>query len=267
MLEILLETSPQGALIPAHIWTPWFSVLGSKSGFDSIEDCFRDLSEHVFAVETGLSSTPRMNRMVSKLDGYALVSNSDAHSAPNIGREANLFECEMGYAGIMDSLKARDSSRFLGTIEVFPEEGKYHYDGHRKCDVCLSPAKSRECGKICPQCGKGLTIGVLYRVLELADRPEGMPPENALPFKCLLSLESILSQIQGTKTAGVKVKKAYRRLIHKLGPELNILLDLPLDVIEKKGSEVLAGAVKKLRDENVKKRPGFDGRYGAIRLF
>ena len=176
LLEIILETSDRAFLIPAHIWTPWFSLLGSKSGFDSIEECFEDLTAHIFAVETGLSSDPLMNWRVSGLDGLTLVSNSDAHSPLKLGREANIFNTELSYAAIKSAIQTGDSDRFLGTMEFYPEEGKYHLDGHRKCNIRLSPEKTRALEGKCPVCGDPLTLGVLYRVEELADRPEGAKP-------------------------------------------------------------------------------------------
>jgi uncharacterized protein (TIGR00375 family) len=265
LLEILLETSEDAVLIPAHIWTPWFSVLGSKSGFDSIEECYRDLSPHIFALETGLSSDPPMNWMVSKLDRYTLVSNSDAHSAPNIGREANLFNCEMSYDAIMNALRYRKN--FLGTLEFFPQEGKYHYDGHRKCGVCLSPEESRKYNGICPKCGKPLTLGVMYRVIELADYATGRKSPSALPYKSVLSLDKILSEIIGAGPTSKKVQHEYHRLLSSLGSELSILLNIPLESIQKCSSAILSEAIKRVRSGKVHVSPGFDGQYGTIRIF
>ena len=267
LLEILLETSEDAVLIPAHIWTPWFSVLGSKSGFDSIEECYRDLSDHIFALETGLSSDPPMNWAVSKLDRYSLVSNSDAHSAPNIGREANLFDCEMSYEAIMNALRHGQKEGFLGTLEFFPQEGKYHYDGHRKCGICLSPEESKKYNGICPVCGKPLTLGVMYRVIKLADHKIGRKSPTALPYKSVLSLDKILSEIIGTGPTSNKVQREYRKLISSLGPELSILLDTPLESIKKDSSALLAEAIKRVRNNKVHTSPGFDGQYGSIRVF
>jgi len=266
LLETLLETSEDAVLIPAHIWTPWFSVLGSKSGFDSIEECYRDLSHHIFALETGLSSDPPMNWMVSKLDRYALVSNSDAHSASNIGREANLFDCEVSYDAIMNALRHRSREDFLGTLEFFPQEGKYHYDGHRKCDVCLSPEESRRYSDVCPKCGRLLTLGVMHRVVQLADYPIGRKSPSAFPYKSVLSLDKILSEIIEVGSKSKKVQHEYRRLISSLGPELSILLNLPLESIRKYGSIMLAEAIKKVREGMINASPGFDGQYGTIQV-
>jgi len=267
LLEILLQISEDAVLIPAHIWTPWFSVLGSKGGFDSIEECYRDLSGHIFALETGLSSDPPMNWMVSKLDPYTLVSNSDAHSAPKLGREANLFDCEMSYTAIMNALKLGHKKGFLGTLEFFPQEGKYHFDGHRKCGVCLSPQESRKYNGICPECGKPLTLGVMYRVTQLADQPVGRRPGTALSYKSIVSLDKILSEIIGMGPASKKVQGEYRRILSLLGPELSILLSLPFDSIQKCSSSILAEAIRRVREGKVHVSPGFDGQYGTIRIF
>jgi len=208
-----------------------------------------------------------MNWAVSKLDRYTLVSNSDAHSAPNIGREANLFDCEMSYKAIMNALRHGQKEGFLGTLEFFPQEGKYHYDGHRKCDVCLSPEESKKYNGICPKCGKPLTLGVMYRVIELADHKIGRKPPTALPYKSILSLDKILSEIIGTGSTSNKIQREYRKLLSLLGPELSILLDLPLESIQKCSSTPLAEAIKRVRNSKIHTSPGFDGQYGSIRVF
>ena len=267
LLEILLETSEEAVLVPAHIWTPWFSVLGSKSGFDSIEECYRDLSQHIFALETGLSSDPPMNWMVSKLDGYRLISNSDAHSAPRIGREANLFDCEMSYNAMMNALRHGLEEGFLGTLEFFPQEGKYHFDGHRKCHVCLSPAQSKRYNDICPNCGRQLTLGVMYRVVELADYAMGRKPTTALPYKNIVSLDKIVGEIMGIGPASKKVQREYQRLLDSLGSELSILLTLPFETIGKHTSSILVEAIRRVRNGKVHASPGFDGQYGTIQVF
>jgi len=267
LLEILLETSEGAVLIPAHIWTPWFSVLGSKSGFDSIEECYRDLSDHIFALETGLSSDPPMNWMVSKLDGYTLISNSDAHSAPKIGREANLFDCEMSYDAVMNALRHGSKEGFLGTLEFFPQEGKYHFDGHRKCDVCLSPQQSKKYNGICPSCGKQLTLGVMYRVVELADHAMGRKPSAALSYESIVSLDKILAEIIDSGPLSKKVQHEYQRLLGALGPELSILRTLPFDAIQKCASGILVEAIRRARNGRVHASPGFDGQYGTIQIF
>jgi len=267
LLEILLEASSDAVLIPAHIWTPWFSVLGSKSGFDSIEECYRDLSPHIFALETGLSSDPPMNWRVSKLDRYTLVSNSDAHSASKLGREANVFSCSMSYQAIMDSLKRKTPEGFLGTLEFFPEEGKYHVDGHRNCKVSLLPDESRKLNGRCPVCKGALTLGVMYRVHELADRPMGAKPEGAFPFRSIVSLKEIIGEILDTGPASKKVTAEYDRLLNEIGPELSIILDIPLESIQKKGSAILAEAISRVRAGKIHATPGYDGEFGVIKVF
>jgi uncharacterized protein (TIGR00375 family) len=267
LLEIMLETSDAAVLIPAHIWTPWFSVLGSKSGFDSIEACYRDLSKHIFALETGLSSDPPMNWTVPSLDRYTLVSNSDAHSAAKLGREANVFNCRMDYQDIMDSLRRKKKGGFWGTLEFFPEEGKYHYDGHRKCSVLLSPDETLNLKGICPVCSGKLTVGVSYRVAELGKRKMGYKPKQAFSYENILALQEILGELMGVGSASKKVKQEYDRLIAQLGPELEIIRNVALDEIKVKGSEILAEAVKRVRAGKIHATPGFDGEFGIIRVF
>jgi DNA helicase-2/ATP-dependent DNA helicase PcrA len=267
LLEISLETSDQGFLIPAHIWTPWFSVLGSKSGFDSIKECFGDLAPCIFAAETGLSSDPAMNWRVSALDGLTLVSNSDAHSPMNLGREANLLNTELSYPAIKNAIKSGDPKKFLGTFEFYPEEGKYHMDGHRKCNVCLSPDKTMRYKGICPECGKPLTIGVLYRVEELADRTAGEKPERAHPFYSIIPLAEILSEILKVGPKSKKAQQNYRAALEVLGPEFSILHTLSPDVIDKAGIPLLSEAVKRMRRKKVKISPGYDGEYGKVKVF
>jgi PHP family Zn ribbon phosphoesterase len=213
LLKIVLNISENCLVVPAHIWTPWFSLFGSKSGFDSLEECFEDYSNYIFAGETGLSSDPAMNWRLSALDRITLISCSDAHSLPNIGREANVFNCNLSYFEIVNSIKEKDKSKFLYTIEFYPEEGKYHYDGHRNCGVSLSPKETKRHNGICPVCTKPLTIGVLNRVEQLADRPEGFVPENAIPFKNLIPLEEIIADALGQGVGAVEVEKEYKNLI------------------------------------------------------
>ena len=231
LLEITLETTDQGFLIPAHIWTPWFSLLGSKSGFNSVAECFEDLTPYIFAVETGLSSDPAMNWRISDLDGYTLVSNSDAHSPMKLGREANLFDTEMDYLSIRNAMETGNPDNFLGTIEFYPEEGKYHLDGHRNCNTRLHPKESDLVNSTCPVCGKKITLGVLYRVEELADRKEGERPEKTHPYKSIVPLTEIISQIVKTGPSSKKVETYYKNAIEKLGPEFNILNNLSIEEI------------------------------------
>ncbi|OGI01898.1 MAG: hypothetical protein A2Y25_10490 [Candidatus Melainabacteria bacterium GWF2_37_15] len=267
LLEITLESGKGAFIIPAHIWTPWFSVLGSKSGFDSIEECYEDLSDHIFALETGLSSDPEMNWRVSGLDKYRLVSNSDLHSPAKMAREATIFDTKPDYFSMMHALKTGDG--YIGTLEFFPEEGKYHMDGHRKCDVCMVPSETIKHKGICPVCGKPLTIGVLHRVDELADRPEKgfKPPATAGKVYSLIPLQEILAEIMKVGIGSKKVDTAYENLIQKLGPELSILMDVPVSDISKAYSPVLGEAISRLRAGKVIRHSGFDGEYGVIKLF
>ncbi len=267
LLEILLETSDQGFLIPAHIWTPWFSLLGSKSGFDSIEECFEDLASNIFAVETGLSSDPAMNWRVSGLDGLTLISNSDAHSPLKLGREANLFDTELSYNTIKSAIKNGDPEHFLGTFEFYPEEGKYHLDGHRNCNVRLWPEKTREKGGICPVCQKPLTLGVLYRVEELADRPEGEKPKKHHPFNNIIPLIEILSEVLEAGPGTKKVMRYYRALLEKLGPEFKILNNLQTETINSSGGPLLGEAISRMRRNEIVVLPGYDGEFGKIKIF
>ncbi len=266
LLEIALESGEGSYIIPAHIWTPWFSVLGSKSGFDSIEECYGDLAEHIFAVETGLSSDPEMNWKVSKLDKYRLVSNSDAHSPSKLAREATVFDTEPDYFSMMNALKTGDG--YVGTVEFFPEEGKYHEDGHRKCNVCLTPQESLKLNNICPVCGKPLTIGVLNRVCTLADRSfdSTFKPATAGEVFSLVPLQEIISEINCVGVQSKSVVTEYERLIRKFGSELSILREIPLDDLSK-DSPLLGEGISRLRKGNVIKHAGYDGEYGIIRLF
>ncbi|CAB1056598.1 Endonuclease Q, cleaves 5' to damaged DNA bases / ATP-dependent DNA helicase UvrD/PcrA-like protein [Olavius sp. associated proteobacterium Delta 1] len=267
LLEILLETSEQGFLIPAHIWTPWFSLLGSKSGFDSVEECFEDLTTHIFAVETGLSSDPPMNWRVSGLDGLTLVSNSDAHSPMNVGREANLFNASLSFDDIKSALKSGDPDKFPATFEFYPEEGKYHLDGHRNCEVRLWPQKTKRYGGKCPVCGKGLTLGVLYRVQELADRRENEKPPKRPAYHSIIQLADILSEILMVGSNSKKVQKNYQAVLNQLGSEFDILHRLTMDDIEKAGIPLLAEAIRRMRHKEIDVLPGFDGEYGQVKIF
>jgi DNA helicase II / ATP-dependent DNA helicase PcrA len=264
LLEITLECGDGAYLVPAHVWTPWFAVLGSKSGFDAVEDCYVDLADHIFALETGLSSDPVMNWRISGLDRYRLVSNSDAHSPPMLGREATVFDADLDYFAIRRALET--GVGHAGSIEFFPEEGKYHVDGHRKCGVRMEPPQTREHGGTCPECGKPLTVGVLSRVEELADRPEGIRPHGAADFRSLVPLPEIMSEILGAGPKSKKVLAQIDKLTAALGPELVILQDVSLDDIEVH-SPLLAQAVARLRRGEVTREAGYDGEYGVIRLF
>jgi len=265
LLEITLECGEGCYLIPAHIWTPWFAVLGSKSGFDSVEECYGDLSDHIFALETGLSSDPPMNWRLSQLDDYALVSNSDAHSPPKIGREACVFDADMDYFSMRHALET--GRGYEGTAEFFPEEGKYHLDGHRKCGIRMAPAETKQHDGLCPVCGKALTVGVMSRVAHLADRPEGVFPEPAPPFRSFVPLAEIISEIRGVGEKSKRVQQAYEQLLAKVGPELAILERVPVEDIHRAGAPLVAEAIQRMREGKVVREAGFDGEYGTIRLF
>jgi uncharacterized protein (TIGR00375 family) len=267
LVEIITDISNECFIVPAHAWTPWFSVFGANSGFDSIEECFGEQTKHISCIETGLSSDPRMNWRWSKLDKIALISNSDAHSPNRIGREANVFDCEMSFKEIIKAIRTKDKNKFLSTIEFFPEEGKYHYDGHRSCDVLFSPAESRKNKNICPVCGRKLTIGVMNRVEALADRPDGFVPEGAIPYKNLIPLIEIIAEAlnQGVETKGVE--NEYHRLVSIFGTEFRILLDLPLEELEKSVPPKILEGIKKVREGDLHIIPGYDGVYGKIQIF
>lgn len=262
LLEMMLDIAPEGIFIPAHIWTPHFSVLGEKSGFDSIEECFGNLTPYIHALETGLSSDPPMNWRVSALDRYQLVSNSDAHSPSKIGREANLLDTDLSYAGLYNAIQKGEG--LLGTVEFFPEEGKYHYDGHRKCGVCLSPEEAEACDGICPVCGKKLTMGVGHRIEQLADRKAGYVKERAKKFESLVPLPEVISSYMGYGTASKKVQSCYEEMLKKLGAEFEILRHVPVEDIAVSFGEDIAGAIGKIRAGEVKKTAGYDGEYGKI---
>lgn len=267
LLEIVLESSDKAFLIPAHIWTPWFSLLGSKSGFDSIEECFEELTEHIFALETGLSSDPPMNGRVSGFDNRTFVSNSDAHSPEKLGREANLFNTDLSFEGVRSAIKTGDPDRFLGTFEFNPEQGKYYLDGHRKCDVYLRPSQTNAMEGKCPICGKMLTKGVLNRVETLSDRPEGMAPERKQASVRLMTLSDILSEIFRVGPNTKRVKNNHDTLISKFGCEFKLLNDVSIDELDRFGGPLLAEAIRKMRSNEVDIMPGYDGRYGKIRIF
>ena len=265
LLKIIVEESPEAMLIPAHIWTPHFSVFGAVSGFDSLEECFDELTPHIRALETGLSSDPAMNWRLSSLDNITLISNSDAHSPRKLGREANILETEISYASIISALKTRQG--FSGTIEFFPEEGKYHSDGHRGCGVCLSPEETIRHKYLCPVCGRKVTVGVLHRVTKLADRKDGHRPDGAPPFRSIIPLEEVIAE---TKKMGVNskaVEKVYSTLLDDLGSEFRILLEVPVEEIERSGFPQVAEAISRMRENKIHIAPGYDGEFGKIKIF
>lgn len=265
LLEMMLDVCPEGILIPAHIWTPHFSVLGAKSGFDSVEECFEELTPYVHALETGLSSDPAMNWRVSKLDRYQLVSNSDAHSPSKLGREANLLDIDCSYEGLYQAIQT--GVGLEGTVEFFPEEGKYHFDGHRKCGVSLSPAEAEHLGGICPVCGKKLTMGVGHRVEQLADREEGFVKEDGRKYESLVPLPEVISACMGYSTASKKVQGCFEQMLQNLGTEFDILRNVPAEDIKSCAGERIAEGIENVRTGNVKRIPGYDGEYGKIQLF
>lgn len=265
LLEIMLEVCPEGMFIPAHIWTPHFSMFGAFSGFDRVEECFGELAPYIHAVETGLSSDPPMNWRLSVLDRYQLLSNSDAHSPAKLGREANLLTGELSYEGLKKAVETGEG--LAGTIEFFPEEGKYHYDGHRKCHISMSPGEAEACGGVCPVCKKKLTMGVSHRISQLADRPEGFVPERAKPFESLVPLLEVIGASTGRSAAGKRVQELYRNMIESLGNEFSILREVPLEDIRHGFGTRVAEGIRRLRTGQVKRLPGFDGEYGIIRLF
>ncbi|MGQ9464107.1 MAG: endonuclease Q family protein [bacterium] len=267
MLKALLDISPEAFIVPSHIWTPWFSLFGSNSGFDSIEECFGELTNEVFAMETGLSSDPAMNWRLSCLDKFSLISNSDAHSPNRLGREANVFSEELNYHSLKEVLKNKDRSRFLFTIEFYPEEGKYHFDGHRRCQVRMSPKEAKLNNNICPVCSRNITVGVLHRIEMLADRDEGYIPENSIPYKNLIPLEEIIAEAMGVGRDTVGVKNEYQRLCKIFGSEFEILLNTPIEELKNNAQEKIAQGIERMRRGDVIINPGYDGEFGTIKIF
>lgn len=267
----LREIDERIIVIPAHAWTPWFAIFGSKSGFDSIEDCFGEMSPYVYAIETGLSSDPLMNRQLSKLDTVMMISNSDAHSPRNFGREANVFELKDGevtYDEFVRILRERDISKFAYTIEFHPEEGKYHTDGHADCEFWCAPDETKRLGGLCPKCKKPLTVGVLNRVMELADRDLHEMPDNHVPYKSIVPLQELIAESLGVKsTGGKKVQEIYEGLIKNVGTEFAILLDKEIGEIESGSNPAVAEAVRRMRAGELHIRPGYDGVYGVVKIF
>jgi uncharacterized protein (TIGR00375 family) len=266
-VKIVADLCPSAVVVPCHIWTPWFSLFGANSGFDAIEDCFEEMTPRIFALETGLSSDPAMNWRLSALDRFALVSNSDAHSPSRLGREANVFDTDFSYKGLVDALRSRDPAKFLSTNEFFPEEGKYHYDGHRKCGVVLSPRESLQCRDLCPRCGKKLTIGVAHRVEELADREEGVRPPGRVPFQNLIPLNEIVAEALGKTAECRSVWDATFRFLHEFGDEHRVLTEVPSEALRRLPPETVADGIDRMRRGRVRIEPGHDGEYGRIRLF
>ncbi|WP_319547619.1 UvrD-helicase domain-containing protein [Desulfogranum marinum] len=271
LLEIVLEQAPQGFLVPAHVWTPWFSLFGSKSGFDRIEECFEELTPHIFALETGLSSDPEMNRRISALDRYTLISNSDCHSPAKLGREANIFSTGFDYFSMREALKSPMDEKghrvFEATVEFYPEEGKYHCDGHRKCSVCFEPGETKANQGRCPVCNRPLTVGVLSRVLDLADRDRPLYNEHDPLVHSSIPLPEVLSELLGVGPATKKVAAAYAKLINLFQSEFSLLLDVPIDDIERKSTPLIGEAIRRIRENKVIRTPGYDGEFGIIKVF
>ena len=269
LVKLCLSIHPQFLIYPAHIWTPWFSVFGSKSGFDTLEECFGDQTEFIYAYETGLSSDPAMNWRVSALDNLTLLSNSDAHSPANIAREANVFDLsEFSYAEIYDIIKNKRREKILYTIEFYPEEGMYHFDGHRDCNFSCEPTESKKLKGLCPICKKPLIIGVANRVEDLADREIGHRPAGASDFKKLVELDKIIAESLNIKSRQSKqVQVIYHNLIKTIGSELFILLEVDLADIKKASNERLAEGIRRVRAGELIINPGFDGQYGEVKIF
>ncbi|TSC78198.1 MAG: hypothetical protein G01um101429_886 [Parcubacteria group bacterium Gr01-1014_29] len=268
LLKLCLDADQECFFVPAHCWTPWFSVFGSKSGFDTIEECFDEYSKYIYALETGLSSDPGMNWRLSMLDKYALISNSDSHSLRRIGREANIVEAELSYKGIIEAIKSKDPKRFLSTIEFFPEEGMYHYDGHRACKFSCAPEETKRLNKLCPNCGKPVTVGVVNRVEELADRPEGFMPANAVPYKNMVPLDEIIAEAIGVASPTAKsVQDEYFSLVKEFGNEISILFDVRESELARSIRPEILEGIKRVREGRLQIEPGYDGEYGKVKIF
>lgn len=265
LLEMMLEADPRAVYIPAHIWTPHFSLFGACSGFDTIEECFEDLTPHIHTLETGLSSDPAMIWSISALDRFQLISNSDAHSPAKLGREASLLDIELSFDGLSQALTSGNG--LMGTIEFFPEEGKYYHDGHRKCGISFSPSEAEAHSGRCPVCGGKLTMGVSNRIKQLSDRGEGFVPPQGKPFESLVPLPEVIAACLGYSAASKKVQNQYFELLRGLGSEFDILREVPLEDIRKISHPMIAEGVSRLREGKVERIPGYDGEYGIIKLF
>jgi uncharacterized protein (TIGR00375 family) len=266
MVEGLMKISKDILIVPAHCMTPWFGVFGSKSGFDSMEECFKDQTKHIFALETGMSADPAMLWRLSALDKYALVSNSDSHSAniAKLGRECNVLELpEASYKGIINAIRTHNPDKFLFTVEVDPGFGKYHWDGHRNCKVEFEPQVSIKHGNICPVCKRKLTIGVEHRIEDLADRPVGFKLKGAVPFKRLLPLVEVIAGVMGIQQAlSPKVMRTAFELIERFGTEIRILLEIPVQQLAQHVDAKIAAAIIRNRNGEIPVQPGYDGVFG-----
>lgn len=270
LLQIVLDVSEECLVVPAHIWTPHFSVFGSESGFDSLQECFDELTPHIYAVETGLSSDPSMNWRIAELDGRAIISNSDAHSAEKLGREANVFDTDFSYKGVYDAFTTNDQKALQATIEFYPEEGKYHLDGHRNCGVCLEPRETKRNNFLCSKCGKRVTVGVMHRVEVLANRDgrkEGFRHPASRPYRSIIPLPEVIAETEGVGVKSKRVQDAYFKILHALGNEFFILLDASLQDVERLSSSILAEAIRRMREGKVRIAAGYDGEYGKVHIF
>ena len=267
LLKIVIDAEPNALFIPAHCMTPWFGIFGSMSGFDSLEEAFGENTKHIYAMETGLSADPAMIWRMADGRRMTLISNSDAHSPVKLGREVNVFDTELSYSAIRDAIIKKDKSKFLYTIEFFPQEGKYHYDGHRLCNVSMSPEQRKKVKGICPKCGRKLTIGVLSRVDELADREDGFVPSDAIPYKSLVPLKEIIAEAMGVGPQTKSVEQQYQTLIQKFSNEFNILLDVPSEELDKFTLPKIAQGIKRVRDGKLIIDPGYDGEFGKVKIF
>jgi len=264
---MVLETSPECALVPAHAWTPWYSVFGANSGFDSLEECYGEAARALFAIETGLSSDPPMNWRWSALDRISLISNSDAHSPSRIAREANVLDTELSYRGVLDAIRSKDPSRFRYTIEFFPHEGKYHWDGHRACGIAWAPEETRRRNGDCTVCGKPVTVGVMHRVEALADRPEGFVPDRVVPYRNLVPLAEVIAEALGLGVETAAVENEWKRLVEAGGTELGILMDLPEAELARFTPPRVLEGIRRVRAGQLSITPGYDGVYGKVSLF
>lgn len=267
LVKIVLDAEPRAMVVPGHAWTPWFSVFGSMSGFDSLEECFDEYAPHIKAVETGLSSDPAMNWRLSRLDEIALISNSDSHSLQKIGREANVFDTALSYDGIREAITSHDPKQFLFTVEFYPEEGKYHYDGHRACNFSSDPEETKKLNGRCPSCSKPLTVGVLSRVEALADRPAGERPPVVIPFKRMVPLDEIIGESFGQGAQTKRVAAEYLRLIEKIGSEFKVLIDADYADLERATQPEVVEGIRRVREGRLVITPGYDGEYGKVKIF
>ncbi|MAF80200.1 DNA helicase UvrD [bacterium] len=267
LMKIVLGVSEECMFIPAHIWTPHFSVFGSQSGFDTLEECFEELTPQIYAVETGLSSDPSMNWRIKELDGRAIISNSDAHSPGKLGREANVFNTDLSYAAITRALKENDTKAFESTIEFYPEEGKYHLDGHRNCETRMEPKDTKKNDFLCTKCSRRVTVGVMHRVEDIANREEGQKPEEVRPFKSIVPLPEVISEVENVGAGSKKVEGIYMKMLEDLGDEFSILLDVPLEEIEKSVGPMVKEAVDRMRKGKIHIAAGYDGEFGTIKIF